>query len=508
MVTREQLHFYCQKVLPLAYDDSLSYYEVLAKLTKKVNELVLSSNIVIQNLQVIIRDYLNSDDFQNLWKGFLTGNLPDYTYVQHYMDWLGLSAHSAITEAIKDCPLHGTVYFPRRKVTVSSPIIINKPICLQGNYTGWIFDESRSGITADEYQEFDILSSASAGIQITTPGVTTRNLSIYMFKSTEDQAGILINPGEDLESKAMRYVNLEHVFVKKEGNLGFGIYMANLLKSTFYDVSTYWGKYGFYHAGTETPTSTTVTNGTSLTFLNCWAVAPAYHGYHLKEVYYSSLINCATDGFGPGEIGYYLENCKGLSIVSCGTENMKENAVRMMNCAGCDVLFTSAKGHAGYENNEEHYACYLSGCDGIRVSGFIAENQEIAKHTFLGATDSLFEITASNAKYVTDEGARISIGGRYSKVFEIDKDKLFPNNTFTGAYIIYANGILHGYINTGNADAATYTALATLSANARIQYLDYFIAENRITKSAGVSIVTFDCASTNVRQLWLYRKTV
>ena len=31
---------YCQKVLPLAYDDSLSYYEVVCKLTSKVNEVI------------------------------------------------------------------------------------------------------------------------------------------------------------------------------------------------------------------------------------------------------------------------------------------------------------------------------------------------------------------------------------------------------------------------------------------------------------------------------------
>lgn len=31
---------YCQKVLPIVYDNSLSYYEVLCKLTGKINELI------------------------------------------------------------------------------------------------------------------------------------------------------------------------------------------------------------------------------------------------------------------------------------------------------------------------------------------------------------------------------------------------------------------------------------------------------------------------------------
>lgn len=32
--------FRCQKVLPLVYDDSLSYYEVLCKLKDKLNEVI------------------------------------------------------------------------------------------------------------------------------------------------------------------------------------------------------------------------------------------------------------------------------------------------------------------------------------------------------------------------------------------------------------------------------------------------------------------------------------
>lgn len=36
----EKVKFWCFKVLPLVYDDSLSYYEVLCKVVKKLNEMV------------------------------------------------------------------------------------------------------------------------------------------------------------------------------------------------------------------------------------------------------------------------------------------------------------------------------------------------------------------------------------------------------------------------------------------------------------------------------------
>lgn len=101
MVTREQLRFYCQKVLPLAYDDSLSYYEVLCKVLGKVNELVLQYDQIVQNFNVILTDYLESDDFQNLLEKFVKGEIPDYTYVQHYVTYLGMSDTDAVKESVK-----------------------------------------------------------------------------------------------------------------------------------------------------------------------------------------------------------------------------------------------------------------------------------------------------------------------------------------------------------------------------------------------------------------------
>lgn len=40
----ERFKFWCQKVLPLVYDDSLSYYEVLCKVVSKVNEVIDNEN--------------------------------------------------------------------------------------------------------------------------------------------------------------------------------------------------------------------------------------------------------------------------------------------------------------------------------------------------------------------------------------------------------------------------------------------------------------------------------
>lgn len=36
----DKLRYWCYKVLPLVYDDSLSYYEVLCKVVQKLNEVI------------------------------------------------------------------------------------------------------------------------------------------------------------------------------------------------------------------------------------------------------------------------------------------------------------------------------------------------------------------------------------------------------------------------------------------------------------------------------------
>ena len=45
--------FWSQKVLPLVYDDSLSYYEVLCKLRDKINELI---GFIDENIEAMVRE--------------------------------------------------------------------------------------------------------------------------------------------------------------------------------------------------------------------------------------------------------------------------------------------------------------------------------------------------------------------------------------------------------------------------------------------------------------------
>lgn len=46
----EHFRFWCQKVLPLVYDNSLSYYEVLCKVVDYINRLIDSDKAIIADV--------------------------------------------------------------------------------------------------------------------------------------------------------------------------------------------------------------------------------------------------------------------------------------------------------------------------------------------------------------------------------------------------------------------------------------------------------------------------
>lgn len=48
--------FWCQKVLPLVYDDSLSYYEVLCKCVDYINKLIEQDTLTISEIDSVKKD--------------------------------------------------------------------------------------------------------------------------------------------------------------------------------------------------------------------------------------------------------------------------------------------------------------------------------------------------------------------------------------------------------------------------------------------------------------------
>ena len=60
--------FWCQKVIPLVYDDSLSYYEVLCKVVHYINKLIDTDNEIVEDLNALkaevdqVQEWINNFD--------------------------------------------------------------------------------------------------------------------------------------------------------------------------------------------------------------------------------------------------------------------------------------------------------------------------------------------------------------------------------------------------------------------------------------------------------------
>lgn len=64
-------NWWCTHVLPLVYDDSLSYYEVLCKLKYKINEIVEKINDLYTNFKEYVLNVLKEPEAEGIIKGYI-----------------------------------------------------------------------------------------------------------------------------------------------------------------------------------------------------------------------------------------------------------------------------------------------------------------------------------------------------------------------------------------------------------------------------------------------------
>ena len=99
-----RLYYWCQKVLPAVYDDSLSYYELLAKVVAKLNEVIEGSDDLVGQIAANREDidqleedvaFLNSE-FEKIKNG-------DYAslYIDALKSWLERNLYDVVSQIAK-----------------------------------------------------------------------------------------------------------------------------------------------------------------------------------------------------------------------------------------------------------------------------------------------------------------------------------------------------------------------------------------------------------------------
>ena len=87
-IKNRPFRFWCQKVLPLVYDDSLSYYELLCKVVCKLNELAENQNNLSDEIKQVAQDL---DDFKNQVPGMIEAKIQEW--LDNYITTHGLVNH-------------------------------------------------------------------------------------------------------------------------------------------------------------------------------------------------------------------------------------------------------------------------------------------------------------------------------------------------------------------------------------------------------------------------------
>jgi hypothetical protein len=92
-----RFRFWCQKVLPAVYDDSLTYYELLCKVIHKLNELIEKDNEQSEVINVLIKEL---EELRGLFDKFVNSGFDDY-YKKRIDDWINTHLEYIFSAVVK-----------------------------------------------------------------------------------------------------------------------------------------------------------------------------------------------------------------------------------------------------------------------------------------------------------------------------------------------------------------------------------------------------------------------
>jgi hypothetical protein len=97
------LCYWVQKVLPLVYDDSLSYYELLGKVVKKLNELIENNAILPEYIENLIKEYITSGEIEKVVSYVISNFILNVKYPPNGLTPANGNGITDDTETIQGC---------------------------------------------------------------------------------------------------------------------------------------------------------------------------------------------------------------------------------------------------------------------------------------------------------------------------------------------------------------------------------------------------------------------
>ena len=99
-----EFQFWCQKVIPLVYDNSLSYYEVLCKAIDYLNESIANQNVLYQHMVIaetnITELQSQMQQVQETLQKFINGEYTD-KYIDSLASWIDTNLQELVGRIVK-----------------------------------------------------------------------------------------------------------------------------------------------------------------------------------------------------------------------------------------------------------------------------------------------------------------------------------------------------------------------------------------------------------------------
>lgn len=112
------LFYWVQHILPLVYDDSLSYMELLGRVTKRLNELIENNNNLPDYIMELIKEYISSGEIEKVLAEVLANYMLNVKFPPAGLTPAKGDGSAEDTEAIQGCIDYAfnnggmSVYFP------------------------------------------------------------------------------------------------------------------------------------------------------------------------------------------------------------------------------------------------------------------------------------------------------------------------------------------------------------------------------------------------------------
>lgn len=226
------LKFWCQKVLPLVYDDSLSYYEVLCKVSEKINELIENNENLPDYITEEIKQQLSDTNLEKIVGSYLTDFVLNVKFPPE-----GIPAsigdgvtddHDSIQMCIDYANENGgkALYFPdgvyitspltlKNNVTIFGASINSSVIKLKANSTNSLFSGTSSNNTISRITiDGNIASQIN---ELTLISLNGSNISFdNLVLSNSNKAINIINTGNIVLMNSLRLNNCPY-FIQLSG---------------------------------------------------------------------------------------------------------------------------------------------------------------------------------------------------------------------------------------------------------------------------------------------------